>query len=117
MAKRKPERDHRFFEEWARRMNMKPVMKVIDPEADILLADSGEPFFGANQDGELGQWYRTGYAIDRDGAQLGNFNEYPAEEYADISAAAGQQARIKECLAYAREALKLTINAGLYKDG
>lgn len=107
-------KDHHFFENWARKMNMRPVMKVEEKDGDILVADSGEPFFGVNADGTLGRWYRTGYAIQRGVAWIGNFAEYPAEEFGDVDKRKGQETRVNECLVAAREILKQTKDVGLY---
>ena len=108
-------RDYKFFEEWARKNNMKPVMRIIEKSGDILVADSGEPFFGTNEQGVLGRYYRTGFAIDRgDKAWLASTNDYPAEEYDTMSRREGQEQRVNECLVYAREALIQTAKAGLY---
>ena len=38
---------------------MKPVIRVIEDDGDILIADSGEPFFHENEDGERKYIYRT----------------------------------------------------------
>jgi len=111
-------RDHRFFEQWARRQNMKPVCRVAEADADILIADSGEPFMGTNKDGNLGRWYRTAFAIDQgDKTWLASFNDYPATEFDLVSKREGQQRRVNECLVFARDTLSKTAATGLYDHG
>ena len=108
-------RDHRFFENWARENNMRPVVRIKEKGGDILIADSGEPFYGVNGEGLLGRWYRTAFAIDRgDKTWIASTHDYDAVEYDAVSRRAGQEKRINECLAYARETLKQTSKAGLY---
>ena len=109
-------RDHNYFESWAREMKMRPVCKVQDRDGDILVADSGEPFYGTNADGVLGRWYRTGFAINRDQVWLGNYCEYDANSFADESKRRGQEIRINEAVVAGRETLRLTKEVGLY-DG
>lgn len=93
---------------------MVPVCKVQDDLGEILVADSGEPFYGTNEEGILGRWYRTGYAINRDGLDIGNFCDYPAEEFGDLSRRDGQERRVNECLIAARETLKQFEEVGRY---
>lgn len=106
---KKPARDRNFFEEWAKRNNMKAVMKVVDPDGEILLADSGEPFV---LDGAA--VYRTGYAINRAGLEIGDYHDYPAMEMFGLSKAAGQNQRINEALAHARQTQSQLKAAGFY---
>jgi hypothetical protein len=108
-------RDFRFFEQWARENKMKPVVRVVEDGGDILIADSGEPFFGENEEGLLGRWYKAGFAIDRgDKTWVASTNYYSATEYDLVSKREGQQHRVNDCLAYARVALKATLEVGLY---
>lgn len=106
---KKPERDHHFFEEWAKRNCMKPVCIVRDPDGDILLADSVEPIR------TLGV-YRTGWAINRDGLELGNYRDYAIGEFALYTPAGGVQKRVNERLEYAREIQRELKGSGFY-DG
>jgi len=111
-------RDHRFFETWCRKMNMRAVCRIKEDAADILIADSGEPFMGTNEHGEVGRWYRTGFAIDQgDTTWLASFNDYNAVEFDLLSKNEGQQRRVNECLVHARDTLNKTVAAGLYDHG
>jgi hypothetical protein len=111
-------RDFRFFEAWCAKMNMRAVGRYPQKNADILVADSGEPFVGANDKGIIGRWYRTGYAIDQqDKTWLASFHDYPAADYDLLSRAEGQKRRVNECLEHAKKTLNQTAAAGLYDDG
>lgn len=108
-------RDFRFFERWARWQNMKPVVRVKEKHGDILIADSGQSFTGLNSDGELGRWYRTGYAIDRGSKTwIASCNDYNAVEFDLVSRNEGQQRRVNECLLFARDNLKKLAATGLF---
>lgn len=108
-------RDFRFFERWARKQHMLPVMRVIEKDGDILIADSGHPFVGTNGDGELGRWYRTGYAIDRGSKTwIASFNDYNAVEFDLVSRNEGQNQRVNDCLQFARDNLEKFATAGLF---
>ena|SRR5690554_1996935 len=108
----RPKRDYHFFEQWARRNRMKPVVRVEEKHGDILIADSGEPFL---EDGELK--YRTGFAIEREKAWLAAYQDYQWNEFPDRTLAGKQEARVNEALAYARMYLAQTKAAGLYDGG
>ncbi len=125
----KERKDHRFFEQWARRNGMAPFSRIVDvkvngkPCGDILLADSGSlidvhdypPMAG--QDHGLTYFYRTGFAIDRPGDKtwLACFNDYPPNAYFEYgSHEARQRKRVEDCLAYATEMLAQTHQVGLY---
>lgn len=97
----------KFFEEWAKRHMMKPVCKVVDPDGEILLADSHEPIV------TLGV-YRTGYAIHRSGLEIGNYHEYPIADFAFMTRQRGIEQRIDEALAHARQTQKQLKDAGFY---
>lgn len=102
-------RDTRWFENWAARVCMKPVCKVDDPDGEILLADSIEPIRS------LGV-YRTGFAIHRDGMEIGNYHDYPMGQYVMYSKSAGVQERVNEALAHARATQDELRRSGFY-DG
>jgi hypothetical protein len=94
---------------------MRPVVKVNEKDGDILIADSGEPFFGTNDAGVLGRWYRTGYALDRgDQVWVASTNVYDAVEYDTVSRREGQQDRVNDCLEHARNALSQISQSGLF---
>ena len=101
-----------FFEEWAKRHMMKPVCIVRDRDGDILLADSGEPVRKSNGDGV--DFYRTGYALHRAGLEIGNFNDYPTSDFLFDTKRGGQQKRIDEALAHARQTQQQLTDAGYY---
>ena len=109
------QRDFRFFEKWARTQNMLPVMRVKEKHGDILIADSGQQFLGTNSDGELGRWYRTGFAIDRGSKTwIASFNDYNAVEFDLVSRNEGQKRRVEDCLEYARNTLDKFAQTGLF---
>ena len=108
------DKGHKYFEKYAQRHNMRPVVRVTEEDADILIADSGEPFYGENADGQLGFWYRTAFAFLRDKAWIASSHEYPAGEFALLSKREGQERRVNDCLECARTALALTVEVGLY---
>lgn len=115
--RKKLKRDFRFFEQWARKHNMLPVMRVKEKHGDILIADSGHAFLGSNDAGELGRWYRTAFAIDRgDTTWIASFNDYNAVEFDLVSKNEGQNTRVNECLATARDTLQKLAHTGLF-DG
>ena len=102
----------KFFEEWAKRHCMKPVCIVRDPGVDILLADSGEPVRKDNGDGV--EFYRTGYSLHRSGLEIGSYHDYPTSDFLFDSKRGGQQKRIDEALAHARQTQKQLTDAGYY---
>ncbi len=110
------QRDHKFFDQWARNNNMRPVMKVADREGDILLADSGEPFEARDDDGNLRRVYRTAFAIQRGKVWTASTNDYPEMDYFGISRRDSQQKRIDDCLIHARAQMADCLSVGLY-DG
>lgn len=103
----KPKRDTHFFEKWAAKHCMKPVVIVRDPDGDILIADSVEPIR------VLGV-YRTGYAINRDGLEIGNYADYPMRDFIIYSRDGGVQKRVNEALADARRTQALLKQSGFY---
>lgn len=100
-------RDTQWFERWAAKNCMKPICKVDDPLGEILLADSVEPIRA------LGV-YRTGFAIHRDGLEIGNYNDYPMSEFFLYSTDGGVQKRVNEALAFARKTQEQLKQAGFY---
>ena len=101
------EKTPKFFEEWAKRHMMKPVCKVVDPDGEILIADSHEPIV------TLGV-YRCGYAIHRSGLEIGNYNDYPIADFAFMTRKRGIEQRVNEALAHARQTQKQLKEAGYY---
>ena len=102
----------KFFEEWAKRNCMKPFCIIRDQDGDILLADSGEPVRKGN--GESAEFYRTGYALHRSGLEIGNYHDYPTSDFLFDTKLGGQQKRIDEALAHARQTQKQLMDAGYY---
>lgn len=109
-------RDHTFFEGWARANNMFPVKRERDDSwpADILFADSGVPFFGENQDGIYGRWYRTAFAFETDQAWTASYCDYPAQDFDLISRHQGQQQRVNEAESAALGYLMQLNDSGLF---
>lgn len=103
-------RDHNFFEGFARRHRMVPYGFVNTKYGRILLADSGEPI---HHEGRI--FYRTGYAIERAGVQIGNYNDY------ELNVTGGshseQDFRILEAVTHAKSTLAQTLKSGFYDDG
>jgi len=104
------------WDDMCRKYGVKPILKETCKDGDLLIGDSGYPFFGKDNDGNQSFIYRTAYAIQRDVLEFGAFNNYDATEFASMSKREGQQKRINECLVYARDALAISVKAGLY-DG
>lgn len=90
-----------WFDRWARRAKMKPVCKVFDDDGYVLIADSGGPI---EEDGKV--FYRTGYAIERNGVQVGAFNNYDPIQFFRDGPRAGQEYRINDALKHARKLKK-----------
>lgn len=109
-------RDYRFFEMWARRNNMVPVGRFEEKEGFVLIADSGEPFTGLNDDNIYARWYRTAFCIERDSTWTAHWQFYPAADYDLMSRAEGQKRRVQECLTFARDTLHKFAETGLYDD-
>ena len=105
----RPKRDPRFFEKWAAKNCMKPVCKVDHPDGEILLADSIEPIR------VLGK-FRCGYAIHRNGMEIGNYHDYDMREFILYSRAGGVQKRVNEALANARQVQTMLKESGFYDD-
>ena len=94
---------------------MRPIVRIAEDHADILIADSGEPFYGANEEGVLGRWYRTAFAIDRgDQTWVASTNIYDAVEYDAVSKRQGQEQRVNDCLMHARVVLNEMHKSGLF---
>ena len=87
-----------WFDRWCRRVSMKPVCRVREKDGDVLIADSGKAI---EIDGKL--YVRTGYALERDGVQLGATQLYDPIEFFKEGPQAGQQRRINEALDAARK--------------
>ena len=104
------------FETWARKNNMKPVIKVTDKEGDILIADSGQPFETRDEEGRLIRVYRTGFAIMRGRILTGTINDYKQGDPEYVGGNNGQQMRIDDCLIFARKQMADCLSVGLY-DG
>lgn len=98
---------------------MRPVKRERDPSwpTDILFADSGTPFFGENEHGIYGRWYRTGFAFYTEGQSwLASTTEYPASDYDLISRTEGQKQRITEAEVAALGRLMQLNDAGLFDE-
>ena len=104
-------RDHHFFDEWARRNQMIPQYVVETDEGRVLIADSDDVIV----DGEK-MYYRTGYAIDRGGLEIGNYHDYDHLEMSSLTPRSAQQARMDEAVFHARHILSQTVEAGLYDN-
>lgn len=125
----KPKRDHRFFEEWAKRNGMRAELRIKDytvggrPVADILLADSGELLSRKaypNEEHDLPRFYRTGYAIIRPGemnggAWLAGFCDYPEDAFREYQGEGRKQQRLADALKAAGLMLQQTSDVGLYR--
>lgn len=106
---KRPARDHRFFETWARRNGMKPVVRVANVEiegevvADVLIADSevilSQGSF-PNTEHELPFFFRTGYAFDRpgDGTWIACFSDYPPDAFSEYAGDSRKQARVEDAM-------------------
>ena len=70
-------RTHKYFDKFARHNKMRPVKRIEADNGSILLADSGEIITENRR-----MFYRTGFAILREGAglDLGSFAEYELDE-------------------------------------
>ena len=121
-------RDFRFFEQWARRNGMAPVMRIKDvtvngaPVGDILVADSGSPIeLARTPDGEPAphrRYYRTAWALDRgDKTWHASWNDYPMDTLLVYTERSKAQMRVKEAVDAATEQLKLLASPsiGLYR--
>ena len=95
---------------------MRPLMKVSDPEGDILLADSGAMIETFSEQGQRQLVYRTGFAIMRGKVWTASTNEYHRGQPEFASGHEGQQRRINDCLLHARKQMKDCLSVGLY-DG
>jgi hypothetical protein len=121
--RRKIKHDERFFEGWARRNGMRPVMRISDVRVngkimgDVLIADSGTLLYQSefpNQEHNLLCYYRTGYAIDRPGDKtwLAAFADYPTDAFYGYSDR--QKARIDDCVKNAVQMMHQVTAAGLF---
>lgn len=97
---------------------MMPVNRKRDPSwpADILFADSGTPFFGENEQGIYGRWYRTAFAYETDEAWTASYAEYPAQDFDLLSRAEGQKRRLNEAETAALGNLMLLNDSGIFDD-
>lgn len=115
----KKKRDFRFFEAYARHNKMKPVCRVIEKSADILIADSGKRIIEAGPEGSIAVFYRTAYAIDRgDKTWIASMNETSAlaPEMVSRTERGRQEYRVDECLTFARKHLADMTKAELFSD-
>lgn len=97
---------------------MVPVKRTRDDSwpADILFADSVTPFFGKNQEGIYGRWYRTAFAYETDSAWTASYAEYPAQDFDLLSKREGQKRRLNEAETAALGNLMLLNDSGLFDD-
>lgn len=103
-------RDHNYFDRFARDHKMRPQGYVDTDDGRILLADSEELIV---EKGRL--FYRTGYAIHRDGLDLGNYNDYGLDETGGSHS--DRQYRLNEATMTARQVLRQLVQSGFYDDG
>jgi len=100
-------RDHQWFDTFARKNKMRPQKAVETKHGKVLLADSEEPIL---EDGRL--FYRTGYAVQRHGLDIGNHHDYAINETG--GSRTDQQYRLDEALIHAQETLAQLEAAGYY---
>lgn len=104
-------RDAQWFDKWCRRAKTKPVVRIHDAGGDILVGDSGEPI----RDGKK-VFYRTCYAVERDGVQVGAFEDYnDITRFFQMGPRLGQETRVNEAIAAARQ-FKADLRAVNYWD-
>jgi hypothetical protein len=109
-------RNYRFFERWVRGLRMKPICKVVEPDCDVLIADSGDRIADFDENGLMHWFYRTAFAVSRDQCWFASVNEtsvYDAQMMCRTPGTA-QQFRVDEALAYARKYMRQTKRSGLY---
>lgn len=132
MSETKPQRDHNFFEQWARRNGMEPVERLTDvtvggkPVSDVLIADSGIPIWRSEFppvtiEHDLFVYYRTGYMLYRPGDKgggswVGCYADYPLDAFQEYSGDSRQHARIEDCKRNAAQFLAQCAEVGLF-DG
>lgn len=103
-------KDHHYFEGFARKHKMIPQGYVDTPQGRILLADSGEAII------ERGRvFYRTGWGIQRNGVDFGNYHDYEIGESG--ASRSEQKFRLNEATFNARQTLAQLTNSGFYDDG
>ena len=112
MDKKSPE----FFETWARRNNMVPIGRFTFEEGDILVADSGEAFWGKGEGGSMFKFFRTGFCIFRDKAWIASTNDCFESDQGPRTQRGFRDFRIQEALKYGQKYLQQTAEAGLYDD-
>ncbi len=98
---------------------MFPVERKHDDSwpTDILFADSAMPFFGNNEEGIYGRWYRTAFCFYREGqGWIASSYTCPAAEYDLMSANEGLKQRIDEAEIAALGYLMQMKNAGLFDE-
>jgi hypothetical protein len=102
-------RDHKYFDRFARHHKMRPTGTVETRYGRILLADSGEMVVEKKH-----MFYRTGFAILRDGAglDLGSYADYEIGEKG--GSATEQKYRLGEAEMAARELMAQLDAAGYY---
>ena len=88
---------------------MIPQGYVDTPEGRILLADSMDLI---HEGGKM--FYRTGYAIERQGVDLGTHNDYEWHESGASNSA--RDARLSEAVTHARLTLAQLQESGFYDD-
>ena len=112
-----PDRDApQFFEDWARKNNMRPVGRFRCDDGDILIADSDEPFFGQTETGVSIKFWRTGFSIFRDKNWIASTHDTMVDELCAYTSSGAKNVRVNEALEYGKYYLQLTLEAGLYDD-
>ena len=97
-------KDHHYFENWARRMGMKPYLKVTDDKfGDLLSASSIYLIDRPPRGTEHAKFYRTGFCLYRDKAWIASSDVYGPEEFPLYTLRGKQELRINEALKYARK--------------
>ena len=95
---------------------MIPEGRYACEHGDVLVADSGEPFWGNTEAGVRCKFWRTGLSIYRDKNWIASTHDTMVEELISYSQRGAKDFRIKEALEYAKKYLEQTHEAGLY-DG
>ena len=101
-----------WFDQWVRMLNMRPICRVMEPRADVLIADSGTSFkYDGSDQTDLvtpkgARIYRTAFALDRAGLQFVKWHNYPADHDPNLSLNERQALRVNEALLAARQLIR-----------
>lgn len=105
-------RDHIWFEKFCRDHQLKPLVKVEDPMADILIADGG--VFTDRKDEYPSGYYQTAWGLQRDKMSIATWLEFEANHDEGWSLRAKQEGRVNAALAKAREFISKAREVDLY---